>query len=50
MFWFSATPSDYPAQNAGPQRAAYPDVRPLDLPISVDEAFAAALALVEERG
>ena len=50
VFWFTATPSDYPAQNAGPQRAAYPDIRPLDLPVSADEAFAAALALVEERG
>lgn len=50
MFWFTATPSDYPAQNAGPQRAAYSDVGPLELPVSADEAFAAALALVEERG
>lgn len=50
VFWFTATPSDYPAQNAGPQRAAYPDVRPLELPVSVDDAFTAALALVEERG
>lgn len=50
VFWFTATPSDYPAQNAGPQRAAYPDVRPLELPLPVDEAFAAALDLVEERG
>ena len=50
VFWFTATPSDYPAQNAEPQRAAYPDVRPLDMPVSADDAFAAALALVEERG
>lgn len=50
VFWFTVTPSDYPAQNAGPQRAAYPDVRPLDLPVSADDAFATALALVEERG
>jgi uncharacterized protein (DUF1499 family) len=50
VFWFTATPSDYPAQNAEPQRAAYPDVRPLELSVSADEAFAAALALVEERG
>ena len=50
VFWFTATPSDYPAQNAAPQRAAYSDVRPLELPVSSDEAFAAALALVEERG
>lgn len=50
VFWFTATPSDYPAQNAGPQRAAYPDVRPLDLPFSSDDTFAAALALVQTRG
>jgi len=50
VFWFTATPSDYPAQNAEPQRAAYPDVRPLELPISADDAFSAALALVEDRG
>jgi uncharacterized protein (DUF1499 family) len=50
VFWFTATPSDYPAQNAEPQRAAYPEVRPLELPISIDVAFAAVLALVEDRG
>lgn len=50
VFWFTATPSDYPSQNAAPQRAAYPDVRPLEMPVSADEAFAAALSLVEERG
>lgn len=50
VFWFTATPSDYPAQNTAPQRAAYPDVRPLELPLSVDDAFVAALALVEARG
>lgn len=50
VFWFTATPSDYPASNAEPQRAAYPDVRPLELLLPADEAFVAALALVEERG
>lgn len=50
VFWFTATPSDYPAQNAALQRVAYPDVRPLELPLPVDEAFATAFALVEERG
>lgn len=49
VFWFTATPSDYPAQNAEPQRAAYPEVRPQQLPLSAGEAFAAALALVEAR-
>ncbi|WP_175483288.1 DUF1499 domain-containing protein [Salinihabitans flavidus] len=50
VFWFTATPSDYPAQNAKPQRAAYPEVRPLKLPLSDDEAFGLALSLVEDRG
>ncbi len=50
VFWFTVTPSDYPAQNAEPQRAAYANVRPLELPVSADEAFTAALDLVEERG
>lgn len=50
VFWFTATPSDYPAQNVAPQRAAYPSVRSLELPHTFDDAFAAALALVEERG
>lgn len=50
VFWFTAMPSDYPASNAEPQRAAYPDARPLDLSLAPDEAFAAALGLVQERG
>lgn len=50
VFWFTATPSDYPAQNAGPQRSAYPAVRPLELAVSEGEAFAASLSLVKDRG
>lgn len=50
VFWFTATPSDYPASNAAPQRAAYPEMLPLDLPASFDEAFAAVLTLVDARG
>lgn len=50
VFWFTATPTDYPAQNAAPQRSAYPDVRSLNLSIPIDDAFAKALALVETRG
>lgn len=50
VYWFTATPTDYPAQNAEPQRSAYPDVRPLDLPIPVEDAFSEALTLVETRG
>ncbi|MBC7284008.1 DUF1499 domain-containing protein [Hoeflea sp.] len=50
VFWFTVTPTDYPAANAALQRAAYPQVQPLELPLSFEEAFAAALALIEERG
>lgn len=50
VFWFTATPSDYPTQNAEPQRAAYPHVRPLELPLSFDDAFEMVLALVNARG
>lgn len=50
VFWFTVTPTDYPSANAEPQHAAYPDVRPLDLDLSFDDAFGLALALVEERG
>lgn len=50
VFWFTKTPTDYPAANAEPQLAAYPEVRPLDLGLSFDEAFRLALTLVEERG
>ncbi|QPZ93387.1 DUF1499 domain-containing protein [Thioclava electrotropha] len=49
VYWFTATPTDYPAQNAEPQRSAYPDVRPLEIPIPVEDAFAKALTLVEAR-
>jgi len=50
VFWFTATPSDYPAQNGAPQRATYPGVRTLDLPLSVEDAFEGALTLVQSRG
>lgn len=50
VFWFTVTPTDYPSANSELQRTAYPDVRPLDLDLPFDDAFALALALVEERG
>ncbi|MDP2733705.1 MAG: DUF1499 domain-containing protein [Hoeflea sp.] len=50
VFWFTVTPTDYPAANAELQRAAYPQLQPVELPLSFDEAFAAALALIEDRG
>jgi len=50
VFWFTVIPTDYPPANAAPQRAAYPDVQPLTLPMPMDAAFNAALALVQARG
>ena len=50
VFWFTATPSDYPVANAAPQRAAYPELRALELKLPLDSAFGLALGLVEERG
>lgn len=49
VFWFTATPTDYPSANSGPQRAAYPDLRALELPLPFDEAYSLALTMVEER-
>lgn len=50
VFWFTATPTDYPSGNAAPQISAYPHVKPLEVALSFDEAFELALELVEERG
>ncbi|MGC9368357.1 MAG: DUF1499 domain-containing protein [Paracoccaceae bacterium] len=50
VFWETPTPTDYPAANAGPQRAAYPRVVPLDLPVPAAEAFDLAADLVRARG
>lgn len=50
VFWFTVTPTDYPSGNASLQHAAYPDVRPLKMPLTFDEAFALALFLVEAKG
>lgn len=50
VFWFTATPSEYPPANAAPQRAAYPDVQELPFLRPFDTAFDAALALVKARG
>lgn len=50
VFWFTATPSDYPAANAAPQRAAYPELRALELELPLDSTFDLVLGLVEERG
>lgn len=50
VFWDTPTPTDYPAANSAPQRAAYPRVAPLDLPLSAEEVFSLAAELVQERG
>lgn len=50
VFWFTATPSDYPSANIEAQVSAYPQVRFLDVALGKDEALAQALALVQERG
>jgi len=51
VFWDMPNPTDYPGrQVAEQQRAAYPDVVPLALPVAPARAFEQALALVRERG
>ena len=50
VFWFTATPSEYPPANAAPQRATYPDVQPLALSVPLDAGFDAALGLIKTRG
>jgi uncharacterized protein (DUF1499 family) len=51
VFWDMPTPTDYPGrQVAELQRAAYPDLVPLELPIPPARAYEQALALVRERG
>lgn len=50
VFWFTVTPTDYPAANAEPQTSAYPQLKPLEIDISFEKAFELALALVEARG
>ena len=49
VFWFTVTPSDYPSQNAEAQRAAYPEVRSLDLPLAAEKAVSAVLERVNAR-
>ncbi|MCU0919314.1 MAG: DUF1499 domain-containing protein [Burkholderiaceae bacterium] len=51
VFWDMPTPTDYPGrQVAELQRAAYPDIVPLELSVAPAQAYARALALVRERG
>lgn len=51
VFWDMPMPTDYPGgEKADLQRAAYPDLAPLDVAMPPDKAYAEALALVENRG
>lgn len=51
VFWDMPTPTDYPGrQVAELQRAAYPDLVPLELTLAPAHAFERALALVRARG
>ena len=51
VFWDMPTPTDYPGrQVAELQRAAYPDLMPLELTLPAAQAFERTLALVHERG
>ncbi len=51
VFWDMPTPTDYPGrQVAELQRAAYPDLVPLELTLPPAQAFDRALGLVRARG
>lgn len=51
VFWDMPNPSDYPgAKTAALQRQAYPDLAPMMLAIPPAQAFAAALAVVKDKG
>lgn len=50
VFWDMPTPTDYPASSAALQRAAYPDLAPLKLPLAPAKTFALALAVVKDKG
>ncbi|MDD2924761.1 DUF1499 domain-containing protein [Rhodoferax sp.] len=51
VFWDMPTPTDYPgAASAALQRAAYPDLVPLRLPLPPAKTFALALAVVKDKG
>lgn len=51
VFWDMPNPTDYPgAEMAALQRAAYPDLASLELPIPPGKAFAHALAVAEGKG
>ena len=50
VFWDMPNPTDYPGGNtADLQRAAYPDLAPLRLAMTPEQAFAQALAVAKEK-
>lgn len=50
-FWDMPNPMDYPGESAAEkQKAAYPDIVPLQTDTPADKAYAEALGLVRERG
>lgn len=51
VFWDMPNPTEYPrAQNAAQQRAAYPDLTPVRLPVAPERIYELASALVRENG
>jgi uncharacterized protein (DUF1499 family) len=51
VFWDMPNPTDYPgAKSAALQRAAYPDLAPLNLGLTPEQAFAQALSVAQEKG
>ena len=51
VFWDMPNPTDYPgAKSAALQRAAYPDLAPLKLGLTPEQAFAQALSVAQEKG
>jgi uncharacterized protein (DUF1499 family) len=51
VFWDMPNPTDYPgAKTAALQHAAYPDLAPLKLGLTLEQAFAQALSVAQEKG
>lgn len=51
VFWDMPNPTDYPGARTGAlQRAAYPDLAPLKLGLTPEQAFAQAVSVAQENG
>ena len=51
VFWDMPNPTDYPgAKTAALQHAAYPDLAPLKLGLTPEQAFAQALLVAQAKG